>query len=142
MIYEVQQSSDLTFRVWDYDRVGPDGKPRELHADRAVQVITFDGVHPRPAPWQDLADATPDAALLVDCPHYRLHRFSAGETPVEHHYTSFAAVTLLDGEAEVAGRSGSCTVSSGGSFLVPAGRPFTVAGSPTRQASYLIASVA
>ena len=36
MIYEVQQSSDLTFRIYDYNRPGTDGKPRELHIDRAL----------------------------------------------------------------------------------------------------------
>ena len=35
VIYEVQQSSDLTFRIYDYDRPGLDGKPRELHLQQA-----------------------------------------------------------------------------------------------------------
>ncbi len=37
-IYEIQQSSDVTYRFWDWGRVGKDGKPRELHTERAVEV--------------------------------------------------------------------------------------------------------
>ena len=49
MIYEVQQSSDLTFRIYDYNRPGTDGKPRELHIDRALDVIAFDAPAARTA---------------------------------------------------------------------------------------------
>lgn len=41
MVYEVQQNSDITYRVYDYDRVGNDGKRRELHIKKAVEVINF-----------------------------------------------------------------------------------------------------
>jgi mannose-6-phosphate isomerase len=41
MVYEVQQNSDTTYRVYDYDRVGDDGKKRELHIEKAVEVINF-----------------------------------------------------------------------------------------------------
>lgn len=38
---EIQQSSGITYRVWDWNRVGLDGKPRELHVDKALDVINF-----------------------------------------------------------------------------------------------------
>lgn len=41
MVYEVQQNSDTTYRVYDYDRVGDDGKKRELHIEKAIEVINF-----------------------------------------------------------------------------------------------------
>ena len=41
MVYEVQQNSDTTYRVYDYDRVGDDGKKRELHIKKAIEVINF-----------------------------------------------------------------------------------------------------
>ena len=41
VLVEVQQTSDTTYRIYDWDRVGPDGKPRELHMDRALEVIDF-----------------------------------------------------------------------------------------------------
>lgn len=39
---EIQQSSGITYRVWDWNRVDKDGRPRELHVDKALQVIRFD----------------------------------------------------------------------------------------------------
>ncbi len=41
-LYEIQQSSDLTYRFWDWGRVGKDGKPRQLHIDQAVEVADVD----------------------------------------------------------------------------------------------------
>ena len=39
LICEVQQNSDLTYRVYDWGRVGKDGKPRELHVQKAIDVV-------------------------------------------------------------------------------------------------------
>jgi mannose-6-phosphate isomerase len=39
---EIQQNSGITYRVWDWNRVGMDGKPRELHIDKALDVINFE----------------------------------------------------------------------------------------------------
>ena len=42
LLAEIQQMSDATFRVYDWGRVGPDGKPRKLHIDQAMESIDFD----------------------------------------------------------------------------------------------------
>lgn len=61
LVLEVQQSSDTTYRIYDYDRTGLDGKPRALHLEDALRVIQFDTARPpvrpcEPAPhcWQPL----------------------------------------------------------------------------------------
>lgn len=41
VVAEVQQSSDTTYRLWDYGRLGIDGKPRELHVERALEVVSY-----------------------------------------------------------------------------------------------------
>jgi mannose-6-phosphate isomerase len=41
VLCEIQQHSDITYRVFDYNRVGPDGKPRDLHIRQALEVMTF-----------------------------------------------------------------------------------------------------
>ena len=46
VLAEIQQNSDTTYRVYDWNRVGKDGKPRELHVDKALDVINFDQVEP------------------------------------------------------------------------------------------------
>ncbi|MBV8602398.1 MAG: class I mannose-6-phosphate isomerase, partial [Candidatus Eremiobacteraeota bacterium] len=40
-LFETQQASDLTYRIFDWNRVGPDGKPRQLHADKAADVLNY-----------------------------------------------------------------------------------------------------
>lgn len=51
LIAEIQQNSDVTYRVYDWNRLGKDGKPRSLHIDKALDVINFEQVEPDlPAP--------------------------------------------------------------------------------------------
>jgi mannose-6-phosphate isomerase len=46
VIFEIQQNSDTTFRVYDWDRLGLDGKPRELHIEQSLKSIDFTDVEP------------------------------------------------------------------------------------------------
>ncbi len=48
VVAEIQQTSDVTYRVYDWGRVGEDGKPRSLHVDKALDVIDFDKIRPGP----------------------------------------------------------------------------------------------
>ncbi len=50
LLVEIQESSNLTYRVYDYDRIGPDGKKRELHLDKALEVMRMNSssAHARP----------------------------------------------------------------------------------------------
>lgn len=47
LIYEIQQNSDTTYRVFDWNRVGLDGKPRALHVQQSLQSIAFDDFEPQ-----------------------------------------------------------------------------------------------
>jgi len=48
LVAEIQQNSDVTYRVYDWGRLGTDGKPRPLHVDKALAVINFEQVEPGP----------------------------------------------------------------------------------------------
>jgi mannose-6-phosphate isomerase len=50
LIAEIQQNSNATYRVYDWNRVGADGKPRPLHVDKALDVINFQQVEPKICP--------------------------------------------------------------------------------------------
>jgi mannose-6-phosphate isomerase len=54
IIAEIQQNSNTTYRVYDWNRVGPDGRARELHVDKALEVIDFDAVEPGACPAEVL----------------------------------------------------------------------------------------
>lgn len=56
LLFEIQQSSDLTYRIYDYGRLGADGHPRELHLDKAAAVADLTGTPPKPVTPLDLGD--------------------------------------------------------------------------------------
>jgi mannose-6-phosphate isomerase len=68
VIFEIQQNSDTTYRVFDWNRVGPDGRPRELHVEPALASIDFTDFEPGlvAAEWQVMG--TVHARWLVDHP--------------------------------------------------------------------------
>lgn len=72
-LVEVQQNSDVTYRLYDWGRVGLDGEPRETHVDECLLAINYD--HPIDGPvtpeFESLGGDNRSAAL-VDCPHYSL----------------------------------------------------------------------
>ncbi|WP_428897384.1 mannose-6-phosphate isomerase [Parelusimicrobium proximum] len=49
LLAEVQQTSDITYRIYDYNRTGPDGKPRQLHTEEAAEVINLSDTNAGPA---------------------------------------------------------------------------------------------
>lgn len=72
LIAEIQQNSDTTFRVYDYNRLGADGKPRQLHLERAIEVMNC-------APAQGAADTLlpcpPDGVQeVLTCEYFRVRR--------------------------------------------------------------------
>ncbi|MEM0964736.1 MAG: type I phosphomannose isomerase catalytic subunit [Verrucomicrobiota bacterium] len=70
LILEIQQNSDTTYRVYDWGRVGLDGKPRQLHIEESMKSIDFDDFEPR-------ADETFDGfgtTTLADCSEFRIRR--------------------------------------------------------------------
>lgn len=66
LIFEVQQNSDTTYRVFDWNRVGLDGKPRQLHLTESIQSIRFDDFEP------SLSHPGPDG-LIEDGEFFRMH---------------------------------------------------------------------
>lgn len=140
MAYEVQQSSDLTFRIWDYNRPGADGCPRELHIDRAMDVMVLDGQSRQPQHWTELPGATETEALLVASEHFRLERFGCAGART-HAYPSFSALTVLDGTAELQGATERYRARAGETFFIPAKREIAVIPKKDQAMAYLIASV-
>jgi mannose-6-phosphate isomerase len=85
LILEIQENSDTTYRVYDWGRVGLDGKPRALHVAESLQCIDFDDFEPAVIP------AERKETVLAECEHFRLRRvplekgmelkFAANEQP-------------------------------------------------------------
>jgi mannose-6-phosphate isomerase len=67
LLFEVQQTSDITYRLYDWDRVDKNGNPRELHIDHGLTCSDFAAGPCHPV-------AAGEGGKLVDCAHFTLHR--------------------------------------------------------------------
>lgn len=77
LLAEIQQNSDTTYRVYDWNRVGADGKPRPLHVDKALEVINFDQVEPGPYAPQLIEDrAGLQREFITTCPYFNVERLT------------------------------------------------------------------
>lgn len=72
LILEIQQNSDTTYRVYDWGRVGLDGKPRTLHVSEALKCIQWDDFEPAPV------RAAPTSAVIADCDEFLIRRVVLG----------------------------------------------------------------
>jgi len=106
VICEVQEYSDLTYRLYDYDRRDANGKRRELHIERALEVMNFNSnaggkVTPRP----ELIGGKKLGESLVDCPYFSTSRLEF-EVPVHFNMlpsppNQFSLLVFLEGEGVV-----------------------------------------
>lgn len=84
ILCEVQEYSDLTYRVYDYGRVDASGKPRELHVEKALAVMNFDPAAGGKVAPRERAKGRENASVndLVDCPYFSVDRICI-ERPVQ-----------------------------------------------------------
>ncbi len=120
VILEVQQTSDVTYRIYDYNRVDADGKKRELHTDLAADAIDFeqwrnDKIEPHPT-----CDGNP--LRLVSCDY-----FTADMLALSHEQTmplvaldSFVLLTALEGSVRCCYDDGELELTVGETVLIPA----------------------
>lgn len=115
VILETQQSSDVTYRVYDYDRL-QDGKPRQLHVQQSIDVIEAPYV---PDSLDKEVCNTGDAVVttLVKCPFYEVKKIEIDGQAVIGNTAPFVNVSVLDGE----GTLGDVSIKKGDHFIVPAG---------------------
>jgi mannose-6-phosphate isomerase len=77
VVAEIQQNSDTTYRVYDWNRPGADGKPRPLHIDKALEVINFAQVEPGPYQPQLLdKNKAFQRELITSCPYFNVEKFT------------------------------------------------------------------
>ena len=115
LILETQQNSDITYRVYDYDRL-QDGKPRALHVQQSIDVIKAP-FEPAVAEHEKLDVAGAEAEKLVSCPCYTVCKATVNGTAEFDWDQPFVDISVLDGE----GRFDGTPVKKGTHLIVPAG---------------------
>ncbi|MDE2951068.1 MAG: class I mannose-6-phosphate isomerase [Chloroflexota bacterium] len=113
LVYEIQQSSDTTYRLYDWGRRDLDGKPRQLYIDKGLQVANLDH-----APEV----ARPDIDLVVDGEHFATWRHELGNDDLNLETDGvFQALTCLEGEIRAAAVGNeSIALAKGETGLIPA----------------------
>ena len=117
---EIQQNSDITFRVYDWGRVGLDGKPRELHVERALETMRFE---PGPeAPPKALTDTPFVSERMVKCDKFVVDRWRIGSTARRgERPEGFEILICLGGQGAIETPDGAALpVRLGDTTLIPA----------------------
>lgn len=122
VIAEIQQNSNTTFRVYDYQRKGVDGKLRPLHLERAAEVLCYDPIVPEECKANSCVEF-PEFTLaeMFSCQHFRAYRIDV-RTCVELACDgqSFQHVLCVEGTGVICAGEGRYPVSRGESYLMPA----------------------
>ena len=126
MVAEVQQSSNLTYRVYDYGRVGADGRPRELHIDKALDVADLHGSAEPRQPLRVLKYRPGMASeLLIRCKYFEVYRMLINtERRQTVHYRAdrmaFRVLLCMDGCGTISYDEGTVNFYKGDCVFVPA----------------------
>ncbi|MCL1822409.1 MAG: class I mannose-6-phosphate isomerase [Prolixibacteraceae bacterium] len=120
VVAEIQQTSDVTYRIFDYNRIDKDGNPRELHTDLALDALDFT--------WREGSNKTPyqkelnKTEQLVECKYFTTNIIEF-DKPVEkdiEFLDSFVIYMCIDGCFDIVWKEGSETMQKGDTVLVPA----------------------
>lgn len=127
LIAEIQQNSNCTYRVYDYGRVGKDGKPRELHIDKAVDVSnTIPPKYDIKPMGNEIESNGNISQLLTKCDLFTVDRYKiTSDVTLTADEDSFNHILVTDGNGKIDGKP----AKKGDSYFVPAGYgDYTVKG--------------
>lgn len=118
LIAEIQQASDTTYRLFDWNRVDRDGKPRELHIRQALDVIDFSRGPVEPVS----SEAMPlgGVACLAKCDKFVLDRRDITKPQPLPRDERFHILAVVDGVLELRSKESSSVLQRGETILVPA----------------------
>jgi mannose-6-phosphate isomerase len=119
LLAEIQQTSDTTYRIYDWDRVDDKGTPRKLHLDLALEAIDFTVPDSYRTPYRKLLNQT---APLVDTPHFTTQILSFNKA-IRKDYSdldSFVIYVCVEGSIRIECGSSLENLKRGEVLLIPA----------------------
>ena len=119
MVAEIQQTSDITYRVFDWNRVDDNGNPRQLHTDLALDAINFDETGNYNVTVSPKAG---EASVMQSCKYFASSVLSVDGAMTRPYVEldSFVIYICLEGSADVVWNGGRETIAKGETMLVPA----------------------
>lgn len=122
LIAEIQQNSNTTYRVYDFGRVGKDGKPRELHIQKAIDVSNLSPIESdfKPCgPEEKNGDC--DTVRLATCEYFTTYESTLNGTTTLHvDDESFGSILLIEGNATIENDGTTLEVNKGDSVFIDA----------------------
>lgn len=122
LIAEIQQNSNTTYRVYDYGRVGADGKPRELHVEKALDVTNLEQKRAFDDKKTKVNLSGCEVEVLATCEYFSAVLLEAqGSSAFETDEKSFTHMLVTEGSAEAVFDDTAIKLKKGSSIFVPAG---------------------
>jgi mannose-6-phosphate isomerase len=124
VIFEIQQNSDTTYRVYDWDRKGLDGKPRELHIPQSLASINFNDFEPALVKTEFVTNGAVSKRPLVQDPLFSVEAWKIdAQQEGSLKPLSLQIIAVTKGELEVRSGKDGAKVSAGQFCVVPAELP-------------------
>lgn len=119
VVAEIQQNSDTTYRIYDYNRPGLDGKPRELHIEDSLNVTAYEGAG---ATSMKTDGAVPGEWLqIASSPYFIVEKgLVNGEWELATTPDSFTILVICEGSGHLTWEGGSQPYAAGECYLLPA----------------------
>lgn len=126
LLAEIQQTSDITYRLYDFDRRDANGNKRELHVDLAVDAINYEVTDTQ----KSYSDRENQSNTIVDCPYFTTNYLPLhGDLDISKNGDSFTVYMCVDGAFTFEFPSGKYEFSKGDTILVPAAlKQYTLSG--------------
>lgn len=126
VIAEIQQTSDITYRLYDFDRKDAQGNTRELHVDLALDAINYEKVDTQ----KHYSKVVNEANLMVDCPYFTTNFIPLqGTVSVAKSGVTFTVYMVVDGECTILVDEEAYEYQTGDTILIPAAlQLFTLSG--------------
>jgi len=119
MLTEIQQTSDITYRIWDWKRNGLDGKPRELHTELAVDAIDYNTYES----YKTRVDPELNGTVnIIDCKYFTTNIIELDQTIIKDYslIDSFVIYICIQGNAKLEWDDKSINLEKGETVLIPA----------------------
>ncbi len=123
LLAEIQQNSDITYRVYDWKRLQPDGQPRELHIEKALEVIHFGEQRTTASTPLDIKHPSCKQTILGACKYFAAERFKLeGDYNRATRGDSFHLLLGIAGDLEVHSGDAVRELSTGTALMIPGER--------------------
>lgn len=122
VIVEIQQRSNVTYRVYDYNRMGVDGKLRELHIDKSIDVLSLNRADQGKVDYHLISNEGYRYSDIIKCEYFNVSIIEVTESiDINVDETTFMALVVSEGEVVVRHEAENIVLTKGETIFLPAG---------------------